>query len=319
MSKEVMSGLNSLCELKDCKAFLDLIPAHLIWAVARRKKAESARELRQWLQEIKSLASSPAALMHSLVGADLMWKFGVKPLVKDIHTVHNALSSLNAATREMVSKPFSVHGKHTETKDARYDYQLGSQVSIFNGNIAVDHYTKKTTTKTWVFGARKRINPSVLPSFDVAKARAIAEQLGLSLDATDIWEAVPYSFVVDWFLPIQTFLEQFITRATDPSWLLTDGWWSSVKTTTTNSHIADYKAVSSANYSLGSASNTSQTRTSVVTDYQRTRLTTAPSGFPITYIPELKWPSWAQSGTGIELLLQRVKRTMLNPRKSSRI
>ena len=38
-------------------------------------------------------------------------------------------------------------------------------------------------------------------------AKAFAAQMGLTDPASIVWEALPYSFVVDWFLPIQSWLQ----------------------------------------------------------------------------------------------------------------
>lgn len=308
VSKEALSGLNSLYELKDCKAFLELIPAHLLWAVARRKRAESIKEFDSWIGHISDTVRSPVAAMQAVAGADLMWKFGVKPLLKDINSVHECLRSLEDKVRELLNQKFRVAGRFTDTKTSATTHYTNASTGAF-GLYLHDMTTLRTTAKTWVIGANKRIDPSRLPSINSLKWKYLAESLGLSLDATDLWEAVPYSFVVDWFYPIQTMLEQFSRLAADPPWLLTDGAWSTVKTTTTGYTTHVTKPITGPNIVVTQASGLVRMVPFTRTDYQRTRLTTLPTGFPTTYIPDhLQWPSMSQTGTGIELLIQRIKR-----------
>lgn len=309
MSKEMMSGLNSLYELKDCQAFLKLIPVHLLWAVARRKRAESVTAFNEWVSEIGQTVKSPIGLLQAVAGADLMWKFGVKPLLKDINQVHNTLSTINDKTRELLSKKFSVCGRYEEKRSDGADWFNFLNGSTFAFYRERAFYTR-TTARTWVYGAVKHIDPSKLPSFDVARSRSLLEQLGLSLDATDVWEAVPYSFVWDWFLPIQRFLEQFSRLQVDPSWLLTDGWWSSVKSSTQGTAQWEVTPYTGSNCTLSQFGVNQHQAVFECTSYQRTRLTTPPVGFPNIYIPALQLPSFEQGFTGFELLLQRIKRTL---------
>lgn len=309
MSQELLSGLNSLYELKDCKAFLDLLPVHFLWAAARRKRAESVRALHKWLSEIKTTAQSPLALLQALAGADLMWKFGVAPLVRDVHSVHVALSQLQAKVQELVSKPITVAGKYTTTGESNYSNVSG------NSNDTCGYYhraisTHAKTTKTWVYGVRKRFDGSKIPSVDVVQLKSLAESLGLSLDATDLWEAIPYSFVVDWFLPIQTMLESFSQAKPDPSWLLTEAAWTSTKTVTQGRVQEVITPLSTANCVVDAFAGVNRFGTFTRTDYTRTRLPSLPTWNPTIYIPRPQWPSLAQGITGMELLIVRIKRTL---------
>jgi hypothetical protein len=238
-----------------------------------------------------------------------MWKFGVKPLVSDINSVHNALSQLESKINELLNQRFSIKGQYKDVRSEGYDHSSGlspDTMGLFSRRVS----TTRTTTKKWVYGAVKRIDPSKLPSINTLKYRSLAEQLGLSLDATDLWEAVPYSFVVDWFLPIQTFLEQFGRAKPDPSWLLTVQCWSSVKTETVGITSDVITPVVSSTCEVQGATGLNRATTWSRSEYSRTALTALPGGTPNTYIPALKWPSWAQGVTGIELLIQRIRRTL---------
>jgi hypothetical protein len=238
-----------------------------------------------------------------------MWKFGVKPLVRDINSVHAALSNANRKIEELLTKKFTMYGKHHETASSVTTHFSGNSPATL-GFFSYEGSTTRETTATWVYGVRKRLNPAYFPTFNVLQARTLAESLGLGLDATDIWEAVPYSFVLDWFIPIQTFLEQFGQGDPDSSWLVVDGAWFSEKKTTNGITSTVYSPLTSASVAVEETGVLADVGTYTATSYQRVAYTTLPSWIPNTYIPRPKLPNLGQSVTGIELVLQRVLRKL---------
>jgi hypothetical protein len=306
-SKELLSGLNSLYELKDLKAFLDLVPAHLLWAVARRQRAKSVREFNKWVSKLEDTVRSPLGILQFIAGADLMWKFGVKPFLSDINNVMSVIGQLDSKLAALKALRFTQKGMFRDSKSIGYNAVSG------NSPDTLGYYTNrvdivKSTTGTWVYGVQKGLNPAMLPSINTMRIKLIRDQLGLYLDATDLWEAVPYSFVVDWFLPVQTFLEQFRAQP-DPSWILTYGGWTSVKTETSTTVTETIEPLTTANCVVNGSSGTARFATARKVDYIRSKFTSVPFN-PPTYIPSLRWPTVGQSVTGIELLIQRIKRTL---------
>lgn len=309
VSEELLSGLNSLYELKDCQTLLKLIPVHFLWAAARGKRLESKRALHRWLRDIEHTTKSPLGALQVMTGMDLVWKFGIKPLVEDINRVQTQYEALDAKIQKLLNQKFSVRGAYTHRASAGQVHVSGNSndtLGMYSQNIS----TYRTTVKTWVYGTEKYIDKSKLPSIDSLRLRNSLETLGLTPDATDAWEVIPYSFVVDWFLPIQTTLEQFGQAKPDPSWLLTSGSWSSVKTTTEGYTRWDVSPISGSNCKVEGLSGGNQIVPWSRKAYQRTALTTLPTGTPTIYIPRVQWPSFDQSITGIEMLLQRIKRTL---------
>lgn len=307
--KEVLSGLNSLYELKDIWSLVELLPIHFLWAAARRKRAESIKELEKWCVQIERTVKSPLALLQAVAGIDLMWKFGIAPLVKDINAVHAELEGLNNRVQDLLRKKFPVAGMYRSKESEVWSHVNGvSPDTMGCYNITVS--TSRTTTKTWVWGAIKRIDQSKLPSIDVLRHRTLIDRLGLRLDATDIWEAVPWSFVVDWFLPIQTFLEQFGSAPPDPSWLITVGCWSSEKTETVGTTSEVLTPLTSSNCVVDGGSGLNRFQTYTKSEYNRVKLTTLPGGVPIPYIPRPKLPNMGQFITGLELALQRIRKKL---------
>jgi len=311
-TEEVMSGLNSGYELRELRALLDqTIPSHFLWAAARSYRKRSFKDLVDWLDSIKSQARSPVGLLQAAAGIDLTWKFGIAPLMADINAVHNYLETVNSELKRLHTQRFTVKGKHTETKRERITH-VSNNSNDTMGCHSVVVSTYRATTKTWVYGVVKRLDASKMPPSGPAELamQYLTEKLGLTFQPKDFWAAVPSSFVYDWFLPISTFLEQFDQLKPDPSWLVTEGCWSSVKTTTTGYTQSRVTPITNSNCVLTSSSGLVDHVPYSKSEYQRTRLTTLPGGIPTVYIPDLQLPSLGQGVTGIELLITRIKRKL---------
>jgi hypothetical protein len=114
----------------------------------------------------------------------LAYHFGVEPLVQDIH------AGIQALCRDF--KPFPAKGR------AKGVYTWVEQTgSLTQGNrkvTSIDFYAQ-------MGGMCRIVNPNI----------SLAEELGLINPASVVWEAVPFSFVVDWF----TNVGQVLASASD--------------------------------------------------------------------------------------------------------
>lgn len=305
-SPELMQGLVSLYELKDLKSTLDAIPIHLLWAVARRNREESLEHFKSWVASIRRLSRTRTSLMQALIGADLQWKFGIKPFLNDVQKMMSVLGNVNKRIEDLCKKDFVCRGTFEDTREATDIRSPGFAAGTMS-SYKTSGYTTMQTKKKWTYGVVRRLNRSSFPSYNAIRLQLLRDQLGLSVTAAQLWEAVPYSFVVDWFLPIQTFLEQFARQPT-PSWMTATGYWYTVKTETRGSVAEEIQPYVTAGHVVEGLTgqypfNANWRRT----NYQRTALTTPPSQLlqPI-YIPSIKLPNLGQFGTGIELALQKI-------------
>lgn len=115
-------------------------------------------------------------------GAWLEFSFGWLPLVKDIGNAVNLLQS--------GIKDIPVWGKASVPFVRRRSWGTASQ----GGSTSAAGAIKCR------IGANLRVdNPNL----------ALANRLGFTNPASVVWELIPYSFVVDWFVPVQDFLGNF--------------------------------------------------------------------------------------------------------------
>ena len=123
----------------------------------------------------------------------LEYVYGWKPLMQDIHNLVGFAQQQSKRTLLLRSRG---KGKHSYT--GRYYHQPVNGFPRTDGTL-VDEHTVRATM--WA-----RIDPN----WDAART---LNQLGLLNPVSLAWELIPYSFVVDWFVPIGPVLNAFTARA----------------------------------------------------------------------------------------------------------
>jgi len=310
-TKELMDGVNSLYELKDLRSTFAHIPLHFLWAAARGKRKKSIREFKLFLRDAKKHVESPLAFMKWIVGVDLEWKFGLKPLLKDINTVHSLLGSREGLIQRLCQQTFTRRGIFS---DSNTDTVVLTSGAVFGSYLIGQTLSVEVIRKrldTWVYGIVSRLDPARVPSLgdlDLAKLALVRDALGLRLDAKDVWEAVPYSFVLDWFLPIGRALGQVNSQSPSDSWFVKVGAWSSLKTREIHEYVETITQPTDSNIAVGLLKGDVRTRQYSYSRYTRTPLTSLPEGADVPiWIPRPQLPNeMGKWFTGIEMALQRI-------------
>jgi hypothetical protein len=126
--------------------------------------------------------SSQSRVYTPLKGKDISgrWlelQYGWLPLLSDSHEAMKAFAEMTAERRSVVK----VSGSVAESKD----YSASPSGYYYPGS--------KRTTRTIVYEMEEQLS--------------VPRSLGLLDPLSVAWELIPYSFVLDWFLPIGTYLE----------------------------------------------------------------------------------------------------------------
>lgn len=116
-------------------------------------------------------------LVKDISSVILEFRYGWSPLMSDIKSACDVLSKPLPNSAIMARNGSS----------GTYTYMSGIRVMVV-------HYTERVTIK----GVIQVTNPNL----------DLANRLGMLNPASVAWELVPFSFVVDWFLPVGTFLDQ---------------------------------------------------------------------------------------------------------------
>lgn len=149
----------------------------------------------------------------------LSYQFGIKPLLKDAETLAKFMAKVPerlAWLRKNQGKPVKV----SFTKDVSELYP--DRTHSHTGSDTVYHSRVVTTAKYRAYA---------LMVYDIAqlsdlelKARLAIRALGFDNPVGVVWEAIPYSFVVDWLLKVGDFLDALAPKMTLPYKFLDIGW-----------------------------------------------------------------------------------------------
>jgi hypothetical protein len=122
----------------------------------------------------------PRDISKSLASGWLAWNYGWKPLANDLYTIANEWNTPTPQAM-VLSSSRTIRGKRGNTSNT---------AGWFNRSQSVD----------------VRVQCKLFATLDSSFA-ASARRIGMANPLQLGWEFVPYSFVVDWALPVGTFLE----------------------------------------------------------------------------------------------------------------
>jgi len=114
----------------------------------------------------------------------LAWRYGISPLMGDIFTMADMLSG------EKIFRNTKVRVSGSFESKVRYHSAAVKEDGTRKVSCSISAYVECS-------------NENLL----------LANRLGLINPATIAWELIPYSFLVDWFLPVGQFLENFTATA----------------------------------------------------------------------------------------------------------
>jgi hypothetical protein len=201
------------------------------------------------------------SVTNSLAQNWLELQYGWKPLLQDIHGAFNALSTFNE------DESFVRRAVASATKEFETVENLGVGGTLPSSAGTHKRITRTRTTTRFVI-RYKLENPLI----------SFLAQTGFTNPVNLLWEILPFSFVVDWFLPIGPYLE------TLKAW---DGltFMDGVQTQFTRQEVASvicYQGISLLNPNLLQHGYGAYHREVIL--LERTRLAT----FPMAIFPSVK-------------------------------
>jgi hypothetical protein len=167
---------------------------------------------------------------------------GLKDAVDAVKTVKNTVSRIDAALPALLDGNFSkaaktVTGRHI-LANSWLEYNFAIRPTIHTAQLAIQHAIKDrsqafrlhkkrsevlTTTvpldNYYIDGKvqlRLKAEGSVTRFFTAELMQQNFDRMAFTRPAPAIWDAIPWSFAIDWFLPVGTWLDQ-MTRITQYS------------------------------------------------------------------------------------------------------
>jgi hypothetical protein len=182
-----LSSLNFLAELKDIKRLVSL------WKRYDGRIAElRARKAYRWLKNV--------------AGAHLNVSFGWKPLISDIESSISSMINFNEKWNRLLAeaeKPQVRHYSRTlsESSDSSVTHGFSNSTWL---NYTIE---EEVAPLKYSFTARFRYRIPQAVGGIPNKLLAYMDAFGLNANPWIVWEAIPYSFCVDWLFNVGDFLD----------------------------------------------------------------------------------------------------------------
>lgn len=234
------SLINSLLELKDIRS----LPRHTKGALEMLNRVR--KDLPLALQGISQLhrrvaRTSLLRVLGVLSGALLQSEFNLRPLYKDIVEVNNALHTV----RDAILKKMRDDGVRR-----RRDYNMSLDKDYVDSDTLSAAYVGPGSTvsinDTYPSGmtGRSRIRRNVRYTHKLFHAQVeyskyyseyqrqnaeillLLDKLGVMFDPSIVWNAIPWSFAIDWVIGVNRWLEQFRMANMEPVTLIHKFCWS---------------------------------------------------------------------------------------------
>lgn len=282
-------------ELEDFRSLWESIGNNLLSLL---RKESSVRDLLE--KPVHALGNylvkvgkTPSRLADTAVSAHLSYKLAIAPFLKDVNKLADMMGTLDKAYNRLSNPlPFIVHGTASD------------QTTTVSADTVITPYFKKRTTVsavrevyTWAQCAR---SPIALTQWDLFKAA-----YGINPRIRVVWELVPLSFVVDWFVSIGKFLGQFDGQALVlPYTVLSSG--ASVKSTYTYSNVLVPLGGQTV-FKIGLRADDVIRGTVIQKQYSRNAMVLPWNNSSIAPI-QTRLPNFGQVGTLVELVYASLRR-----------
>lgn len=246
-------------------------------------------------------------VLKNLSAGILNVSYAWQPFIRDLETIHNKLLRVNDYLDRWNkdAKAGVIYTRHADiTSDVWKTNQSYSSTSNPSYATWVTGWTSRypevrSLKEKVVVKAHLAFKPSPIDVSGFNKIAAYADLIGLGDPLSIIWEAIPFSFLVDYFLSVQRFLSQFDTDFfVTPITLVDFGYSVKSEQKYTYEKLGYFKKDSSGQVYSGSSGQSMYIRKV----YERRRIG-LPS-FPNTEgstrdvdfgLLEFRWPSWRQA------------------------
>jgi hypothetical protein len=223
--KAELSTINSVIELKDMRTIL-----HSIGTL-------QDHVLAPLIQKLGSVRGARGLTLRGLLRAVsdsyLQIKFNIAPLLSDIAGLQRAMSKVEKRLRLLINESQELQTKHFKYKFREFPYKeaIFGTYELSGGN----YYPRLSglLSKSEVFYDSSEFCVTVQYQYDWpvhrvwhARILALLDALGVNLNPQIVWNAIPWSFVVDWVFQVGKFLSQFTIHNLEPKINMKHYCWS---------------------------------------------------------------------------------------------
>lgn len=246
-----VSATNFLLELGDLKQLLRFFSG--LGSLSTKKS------IPEYLEELTKKVSE----------GHLTWEFGIRPILNDLNEIWTGIANYEKRIAEFIERSKGEQKRYYSEKVPQAVHE--DTVSSSNDRTFKSIYKcsiKRVATMSYTYKITEDLNSLV------GRLRAIQAILGLKASASVIWEAIPFSFLVDYVLNVGEFLRSIEDDLIEPDVEIID-YSISYKLTFDRKLMCTYPNYPSG-YEEYMCSRTNGTM------YQRTRALPDTGGAPLT-------------------------------------
>lgn len=217
--KAELSLVNSLIELKDFKK----LPL-TIKRVLRLAKPRGRRTLRQ--------------ILGGAADGYLQWMFNLRPLISDVQALRRSLSVTQQKVKQFLSEEGLVRIRHYNSDcgtqyPSKYEERTDNPPILLctgascawqgNGRVSGTSKCIRSVVASAQFHAEIKYH-FTLSNWQRKHAYELAllDKFGVNLNPSIIWNAIPWSFVVDWLANVSSWLSNFKYSNMEPNVVIHD-------------------------------------------------------------------------------------------------
>lgn len=156
---------------------------------------------------------------NKLSWVNLAWQFAVRPTLDDAQAIGRIIDTFKSELSELIRKAGQLQRRHYRRPCDIID--LPAEAVRATGQISGTYWIRYWSRYEWY--QRPVYHASCLFDYNASKLRGMLGQLdslihsfGVSKMASVIWEAIPYSFAVDWFVSVGDFIDKLEDSILDP-------------------------------------------------------------------------------------------------------
>lgn len=218
--KAELSSINTLLELKDFKSLPKTVLS--IGKLASSFVVKLKTKVKPTLRN----------LLHGTADGYLQAKFNILPLLSDITGIHAALVSTERRINDLISQAGRIQNKHFAYVWKEYAMQndtkggyIGTNLLSYPANAFVMY--RNVTYDDTVFHAQMQYNYNYTAyQREHAHLLALLDAFGVNFNPAIIWNAIPWSFVVDWVIGVGRFLDSLKKTNMEPQINIRKYLWS---------------------------------------------------------------------------------------------
>lgn len=209
--KSDMSLVNSLIELKDFMTLKQHVQS------VRAEAINLTHSLLRRFRGRNTMAPAGALrlILRQAAGNYLQWKFNFSPLVSDIKAIHKALKTIERRINDLVTRSGRVQYRHFGFNWNEFPNSEPQESTVSCVQLDTTIHTSLKFTRTvnhlpTTFHAQIQYNYNYTAyQREHARVLGLLDALGVNCNLAIIWNAIPWTFVIDWLLGVSRWLNQF--------------------------------------------------------------------------------------------------------------